>query len=467
MKYIKNFKNMLFVSFVSTLLVACGGGGGSSSVDSQSTTSLRVYHASPDAPLVNVWLDGKPALTGVDYQQSSGALFVSEGVHSVQIDAILPDGSTLTVLPETTLDLMADSEYNVIALGKAALIGTGDEKAFAPKIVAREQLSPSGARVQAIHAAPDAPMVDIFITAYNDDLTDAIPFADNVEYLAATEAVEVPAGDYQIRITDANDPSVIYFDSGMVSVPAGGDWVAVATTNTGAGSSPVSLLVDTGDASLVVNDINNGADIRVVHAISDAPDVDVWVNGTAPTMESPLYDLGFKAFTDYIAVAAGDYTFNVAVNGSDPVAVVDALTLNATLSAGNNYTAVAIGNLADGAENEQLYVLEDNTRRIATAAKLRAFHASTLAGNVDIYLSSDSTPSADDVVLKDIPYKGDSGLLDVTPGEVYIMVTPAEDMNTIAIGPVMLELSANSIYTLVAIDDNESASGVSVISLDD
>lgn len=466
----KDFKKVLLISTLASVLSACGGssGGSSSSLASETpSSSLRIYHASPDAPLVNVWLDGQPALTSVDYQQSSGMLKVSEGMHTVQIDAILPTGESLTVLPETELDLMAEMEYNVIALGKAALIGSGDAKEFMPKIVARNDLTPAGGRVQAVHAAPDAPMVDIFITAPGADLSDAMPFADDVEYLGASEAVEVPAGDYQIRITDANDSATVYFDSGTVSLPVGGDWVAIATTNTEAGDSPVSLLVDTGDGSLVVSDINTGSNIRVAHTISDAPAVDVWINGTAPAMDSPLYNLAFKEFTDYLAVPAADYLFNVAVNGSDPVVVVDALTLEASLSAGKSYSALAIGNLGDGDDNDQLFVIEDQLRRLATAAKLRAVHASTLAGNVDIYVSQDSTPSMDDVILKDIPYKGDTGLLELTPGEVYIMVTPTGDMNTIAIGPALLDLSAASITTLVAIDDSASATGVSVMSLDD
>lgn len=458
----KNVKKVLLVSLVSGLLAACG-----SDSDDNATSSLRIFHASADAPLVNIWLDGKEALTGVDYQQSSGRLMLPAGVHTVQIEAILPSGDTLTVLPATELDLQAEIEYNVIATGKAALIGSGDGKEFAPKIVSRDALTPAGGRVQAVHAAADAPMVDIFITAPDADLTAAIPFADNVEYLAASEAVEVPAGDYQIRITDPNDSATVYFDSGTVTLPAGGDWVALATTNTGAGASPVSLLVDTGDASLLINDKNTGSNIRVVHAISDAPGVDVWINGSAPATDSPLYNLMFKDVTDYLAVAAGDYTFNVAVNGSNPPVVVDPLTLDASLKAGSSYTALAIGNLGDAVDNDQLFVVADETRRLATAAKLRAIHASTLAGNVDIYVSQDSTPSADDLILKDIPYKGDSGLLDVTPGEVYIMITPTGDINSIAIGPVMLNLSATSITTLVAIDDPQSATLVSAISLDD
>jgi hypothetical protein len=463
----KNFTKVLLVSLAAATMFGCG-----SDNDNDDDSYLRVYHASPDAPEVNIWLDGKLALEGVDYQQSSGAIKLAAGMHTLQVEALLPDGTTLTVIPETQLTLEKDTEYNVVAAGKAALIGSGEVNEFAPQIIVRDYLTPAGARVQVMHAAPDAPMVDVFITAPDADLAGAPPFADDVEYLGVTQPIEVAAGDYRVRITDPNDSQTVYFDSGTVAVPAGGDWFVAATNNTEAGTSPVNLLVDTGAASLVVRDKDTGSDIRVVHAISDAPAVDVWINGTPPEADtadtdSPLYNLAFTDVTDYLAVPAAEYTFDVAVNGSEPVVVVDALTLTATLEASKTYTAIAIGNLTDELDNDQLYVVEDEVRRVATAAKLRAIHASTKAGNVDIYISDDATPSDDDMILKNVAYKGDSTVLSVTPGTVFIMITTVNDMGNVVIGPAMVDLTAGSLTTLVASDDTDTPSGFTVISLDD
>ncbi|MBD1387901.1 DUF4397 domain-containing protein [Neiella sp. HB171785] len=471
MKVTKSLLAVAVTSLLAASLSGCGGSSNGSTVSSINEPEyayLRVFHAAPDAPAVNVWLNGAPALEGVDYQVSSGAIQVPAGTHTVQVDAILADGSTLTVIPATELMLDADTEYNVVATGKAALIGSGDAMAFGPQIIARPALMPEGARVQVMHASPDAPMVDVFITAPGDDLSTAMPFADNVSFPMATDAIEVPAGSYQVRITLPDDPSVVVFDSGTVDVPAGSDWFVAAVTNTDAGSSPVNLLVDAASASLVVRDAAMEADIRVAHTISDAPAVDVWINGGAPAMDSPLYNVAFKDFTDYLMVPAGDYRFDVGVNGTDPVVVVDALGLDASLMPAYKYTALAIGNLADGMANDELFVvMDENTRRVATEAKLRAIHASTLAGDVDIYVSADATPSSDDVILTGVPYKGDSTVLSVTPGMAYVMVTPAGDPGTIAIGPAELPLEGGTLTTLVAIDDPMSATGVSVISLDD
>ena len=434
--------------------------------EAESYSYLRVYHASPDAPAVNVLLNGEVALAGVDYAQSSGAIQVMSGNHTVQIDALLADGSSLTVLEATELTLSQDTEYNVVAIGKAALLGSGEVNAFGSQIVGRNALQPEGARIQVMHASPDAPEVDVYITAPGADLSSAMPFADNVSYTMATAAVEVDAGDYQIRITSPTDPSAVFFDSGTVNLPGGADWFAAAITNTGVGESPVDVLVDTGSTSLVVKDVNTGVALRVIHTISDAPGVDVWVNGIAPAADSPLYDLPYQGSTEYLGLATGEYSFTVSVNGSDPVVVVEALALSGELMAAQAYSALAIGHLGDSTDNDKLLlVVDENTRRIATEAKLRVIHASTLAGNVDIYLSADTTISDDDIQLADIPYEADTGPLSLMAGMAYVIVTATGDTAP-AIGPVALPLAAGSLTTLVALNDPNSASGVSVISLD-
>jgi hypothetical protein len=400
----------------------------------------------------------------VNYQQSSGSVKVKEGSRNVRVEAILADGSTPVVRPTTRLEFMHGSESNLVATGQVCADGS-DGKGFGPQLSSRDNLTPDGARVQVMHSAPDAPTVDVFITAPNADLTSAMPFADDVSYLGVTDAVEVPAGDYQIRITDPNDPTTLFFDSGAVNVPAGSDWFAAATNNTASGGSPVSLVIDTGSGSLLVQDASSGADIRVVHGISDAPGVDVYVDGAAPAASSPLNNLEFKAQTDYLALDSGSTSFTVAVTGTSTF--VDDLALTANLMANSTYTAIAIGDLGDGLSNDELFVVADDPRRITTEAKLRAIHASTLAGPVDIYVSADASPSSDDVIIEDVAYKGDTGLLPLMPSTVYVMITPANNSSVVAVGPVMLDLTGGSITTLVAVDDPMAGSGVGALSLGD
>ena len=78
--------------------------------------------------------------------------------------------------------------------------------------------------------------------------------------------------------------------------------------------------------------------VRVIHASPDAPNVDVWVDGTIV-----LSDVPFTAVSDYLAVPAGEHNVQVTATGStDPV--IDA---DLTLKAGIAYSVAAIGPVAE------------------------------------------------------------------------------------------------------------------------
>jgi hypothetical protein len=53
-----------------------------------------VIHASPDAPAVNVKLDGLTAIAELDYAESSGYQLVSTGSADIAVEAIIAGGNT-------------------------------------------------------------------------------------------------------------------------------------------------------------------------------------------------------------------------------------------------------------------------------------------------------------------------------------------------------------------------------------
>src|SRR3954465_9328454 len=79
------------------------------------------------------------------------------------------------------------------------------------------------------------------------------------------------------------------------------------------------------------------AHVRVVHASPDAPNVDVWADGS-----KVLTDVAFGKYSDYMAVPAGAHNFKVVATGTTSPAVIDA---TATLEAGKYYTVIAANKL--------------------------------------------------------------------------------------------------------------------------
>ena len=85
------------------------------------TLKLQVLHGSPDAPAVNVLVNGSEELSNVDYKVGSAQLMLDEGTYSVQVDGILPGGNA-TVIGPVDLDLSGDTVYTIAAVNNVAAI---------------------------------------------------------------------------------------------------------------------------------------------------------------------------------------------------------------------------------------------------------------------------------------------------------------------------------------------------------
>ena len=104
---------------------------------------VRVVHASPDAPAVDVWVDGKAALTNVPFKAISDYLALSAGDHKVQV---VPTGKTEPAVISATLKLDPDKDYTVVAVGKLAQI--------APLVLVDNNAAPRSARRTCASSTP-------------------------------------------------------------------------------------------------------------------------------------------------------------------------------------------------------------------------------------------------------------------------------------------------------------------------
>jgi hypothetical protein len=280
----------------------------------------------------------------------------------------------------------------------------------------------------------------------------------SADYMDASPQLEVAAGDYQIRITAAGAKDVVY-DSGTVSLTDMQDYFISAIPNTWSGASPVALHIALPEGQVILNDANSGADLRVVHAVADAPAVDVFLDGsTTPAVNM----LAFGEIAGYVNVPEGPHTVTVAADADNSVVVIDEAAVDLTL--GMSYSALAVGSLSNNMIEP--LVLMDNTRRVATEAKLTVTHAAYSAPEVDIYLTATADISEATPALEDVPFKASSGSISVAPGTYIISVTVANTKD-VAIGPLEVTLDASGVYGVAAVDNVGGGAPFSVILLDD
>lgn len=406
---------------------------------------VRVFHASADAPMVNLWVNDAEVATELDYQQSTGYLSLDEGTYNVAVEGIIPGGNAVVIGP-VDLALAGNTDYDVIAVNSASDI---------EPLVLSDTGSLSDTtkvRVRVSHLAAAAPAVKVFVTAPGADLASSVALG-TFAFKETLGAVEVAAGDYQIRVTLADN--TVVFDSGTVSLAAGKDLLIGAVPNVGAGDSPIQLAVLDGDEVMILSDAMAGADLRVVHASADAPAVDVLANNG---MTPAISNLAFPMATDYLNLPAATYNFKVVATGTLTPAVIDA---DVPLANGAQYSLLAVGSLMD----IEPLLLMDNNRMVATEAKVRLVHASTLAGNVDIYVVAAGTSIANATpAFSNVPFKADTGYVSLAAGDYDVIITPT-GIKTEAI-KATLSFANGMVYTAVARDGINLTTPLGVIGLD-
>lgn len=158
---------------------------------------IRAAHAVPDAPAVDVLVDGDVVVEELAFGEVTGYLEVPAG----EYDLALNDAGTDDTVFEATVELAA-VDYTAAAIGN--LSPECDEPeltvdVFEDKLGA---LDDGEGRVRVYHASPDAPAVDVAVADENDEpaqfLAQGLAFGD------AAPNVEVPAGTYPVAVYPAD-----------------------------------------------------------------------------------------------------------------------------------------------------------------------------------------------------------------------------------------------------------------------
>ncbi len=185
---------------VSKAVIACGlafalQGCGDSNKDEP---TLRVLHASPDAPNVDVLVDGGQLLENVPYTTASDFLGLDAGDKRIKVNVTGTDTSVI----DTHATLAENTDYMVVAAGKAAeitpLIFTAD----------RSTPDPDSARVRVLHGAASAPAVDVYVTAADTPIARTEPVLKNVPFKAISDYLTVKPGVYDVFVTLAGTKTV-------------------------------------------------------------------------------------------------------------------------------------------------------------------------------------------------------------------------------------------------------------------
>jgi len=455
MKRKNSFKRSAVLASVLTGVIAVSGCD-----NDDETAQLRVIHASPDAPAVNVKLNSRVRISDLDYARSSGFLEIDSGSQDVAVEAIIPGGNA-DVITVPGFEFGENGRYTIMAVDNTSVIQAlvVDESAAVP---AADEVA-----IAVLHASPAATTVDVYVTGADDSI-DSINPTFTFDFKDQVDAGALPAGVYRIRVTAPTTKTVV-FDSGPVDLAgfAGQKLLisAISTTNsTTQAASPIKLLVATDESALTLFDTATTTAARVVHLSPDAGTaaggpVEVWASSSAlPASPAELIDA--FSYTDivpaadsYVGVPAGDYVFDVAPNGSGIGGSVYT-SPSLSLGQGEEYTVVAAGYVLTSPAFGLLATGDDN-RSIVTQASVKVVHAAPAAGVVDVYVTPAGAFTTEDVANG---LAGDPLLSDFAFGAIteYVAVPPdSYDIWVVAGGAVAIDannvqLAAGSVTTVIA-----------------
>ncbi|MBB5179788.1 hypothetical protein HNQ44_001212 [Planomicrobium koreense] len=150
------------------------------------TAKVRIVHASPDAPAVDVYVNGDAALENVPFKADSGYLDLPAGTHDVEVFA------TGTAYEEGAGVLRADL---AIEAGKAYTVAAANTVDALEFVVAEDsmEVTEGKTKIRVGHLSPDAPAVDVGLIG-----GDAV--FSGAEFPGITDYTELDAGTYDLEI---------------------------------------------------------------------------------------------------------------------------------------------------------------------------------------------------------------------------------------------------------------------------
>lgn len=388
---------------------------------------VRVAHWSPDAPAVDVWVDGNLVLEDVNFNGLSGYLELTEGSHSITV--VAANTTSPAVIQETVM-LNANTSYTVAATG--LLSGTPSIDAWA----LIDDRTPAGgqAKVRFAHASPDAPNVDIYATGGTTPLFANIPFRSAANYISVAPG----SVGLEVRIAGTSDVVVRF---APISLEAGRNYTVVAKGLASPGSIPNALsayaVVDApGNGSQTVNLVPVEAStalVRAGHLSPDAPNVDVYVGGMLIAQ-----GYSYRGFSEYVTVSADVQTeVEVFIEGTTTNPVISA---DVVFGSNEVYSIVATG-LAGNSTLGAIVVNDDLTT--TDGSRIRFVHAASDAPTVDITLTDGTVLFGNVEFNEALDYIG-------VPAGVYNLQVRLAGTETVVLSFADVELPSGSVYSIYA-----------------
>lgn len=206
MRLIKMLSLFIFLFVVSFSMVGCSDDNTTTPTTTQ-TANLMVVHASPDAPQVDIYVDGTKVRDTLSFPGNTSYLQINSGTRNIKVNVA---GTNTTVIGPVDLSFDANSNSSIFAVDSVANIS--------PLVVKDDLTAPASGKshIRFIHLSPNAPAVDVSLAgqpvgqglfvnrSFNKTITDP-----------QSSFTPVDAGTYNLEVRLANTSTVVLPLSGV------------------------------------------------------------------------------------------------------------------------------------------------------------------------------------------------------------------------------------------------------------
>jgi hypothetical protein len=205
-------------------LAGCGSSSGSD------TAMLRLLQASPDAPPVNVVIDGVTVAFNLAYGNDTGYLTVNSGSRHVQVVPVSGGAPIFDQMPSFT----ASSVQTVLLTGPAASIHAVMLDDTSPTIVI------GSAFVRVINASATMGAADVYIVPAGTSIVGVMPVTAGMTFDQSTGYQSTLAGNYQVFMTRPGTTNAL-LSTGPIALTQSQNQTVVALDGVSGGFTYVRL----------------------------------------------------------------------------------------------------------------------------------------------------------------------------------------------------------------------------------
>lgn len=186
---------------------------------------VRVLHASPNSPPVDIYANNKRLVKNLAYKEFTEYLTVPSGSYNIKV---YPAGKKINPVIDTNMNILPSAVITLAAVGLLPNISLYPVlEPVLPRVAGR-------ACIRFINLAPDTAPIDL-------TRLDGKKIFSNVQYKGVTDYVCISSGRFALQLRDARDGRVLLTDPNIHLLPD--RHYSIYGVGTVGGQEPLQILI--------------------------------------------------------------------------------------------------------------------------------------------------------------------------------------------------------------------------------